>query len=330
MSILEAVEELLAHHFKPQRTIYISFGHDEEIMGVNGAKNIANHFRKEGITFEFISDEGLMITEPPLFPGLSRGVAVIAISEKGFVNVELSVSAAAGHSSFPPSHTAIGVISAAVAKLEENPHPPSLYGVAPMLDAVGRECSFFFRALFANLWLFKIPLMKVFEKQRMLNAVIRTTTAVTMISGGIKDNVLPSSATAIVNHRIALHQTVEDVLEYDRKIINNPNVTLRVTISLPPSPISDVNSFGFKLMEHTILQIFPDVFVAPGQMIANTDTRHFWDLSPNIFRFLPNYVNIEESNRFHGRDERISVKNYANAVEYYYHLIRNSDLKHFS
>jgi len=275
----------------------------------------------------------LMIFRPGLFPGLQKSCALIAVAEKGYATTELKVTAAAGHSSFPPPQTAIGILSEAITKLEKNPHPPSLRDVGPMLDVLGRELGPLHKLLFANLWLFKHAIYYVFSQKPTLNCLIRTTTAVTLINGGIKTNVLPLTANASVNHRISSHQTPEDVLEYDRKIVNDPRVSVALEANahppFPASPTSDTNSYGYKLMTHTVLQLFPDVVVAPAIMIGNTDTRHFWDLSDNIFRFTPNYVKQEETARFHGRDERIGIVQYANIVDFYYHLIRNGDIPKF-
>lgn len=60
-------------------------------------------------------------------------------------------------------------------------------------------------------------------------------------------------------------------------------------------------------------------------MIGNTDTRHYTHLTSNIYRFSPTYNYPEDLPRFHGHNERISIKNYEQAVNFYYHLIRNAD-----
>jgi carboxypeptidase PM20D1 len=134
LGILEAVEILLEEEFKPQRTIYLAFGHDEEIGGHTGAAEIAALLQSRGIELEYVLDEGLAIGED-FVPFLSRPVALVGIAEKGYVHVELSVESKGGHSSVPPSHTTIGILSAAIYKLERNPFPLELTEpIAQMLE----------------------------------------------------------------------------------------------------------------------------------------------------------------------------------------------------
>lgn len=328
MGTMEAAEALLSQQYKPQRTVYIAFGHDEEIQGYNGAQKIAEYFTSQKIKFEYVLDEGMVILKPPMFPGLEKDLAVIGVAEKGFLTLEFSVNGTGGHASMPPQHTAIGTLSAALAKLENNPQPPSLLGAGPMLDYVGREITYPMKAVLANIWLFKWPIFTIFSQKPTLNTLIRTTTAVTVIEGGLKANVLPKSARALVNHRVSPHQTIEDVIEFDRQTINDPSVHIRVVAATEPSPISSPTSYGFKTIQHTIQQIFKNTIVAPGLMVATTDSKWFWDFTPNIYRFCPNVMDNADLGRLHGRNERISIDAYKNIIEFYYHLIRNSDSPH--
>ena len=60
-------------------------------------------------------------------------------------------------------------------------------------------------------------------------------------------------------------------------------------------------------------------------MIGNTDTRHYTNITDNLYRFSPSYLYPEDLPRFHGLNERISVKNYEEAVNFFYHLMINAD-----
>ena len=60
-------------------------------------------------------------------------------------------------------------------------------------------------------------------------------------------------------------------------------------------------------------------------MIGNTDTRHYTQLSPNIYRFSPTYMYPGDPLRFHGVNERLSLKNWEDAVNFFYHLMVNAD-----
>ncbi|KAI8511198.1 hypothetical protein Bbelb_102980 [Branchiostoma belcheri] len=72
-------------------------------------------------------------------------------------------------------------------------------------------------------------------------------------------------------------------------------------------------------------EIFPDALVAPTTMVGNTDTLHYWNLSSAIYRFNPCVMTSSDLPRFHGVNERISVKSYERVMNFYYHLIVNMD-----
>eukprot|EP01111_Echinosteliopsis_oligospora_P001880 TRINITY_DN1275_c0_g1_i1.p1 TRINITY_DN1275_c0_g1~~TRINITY_DN1275_c0_g1_i1.p1 ORF type:complete len:488 (-),score=133.36 TRINITY_DN1275_c0_g1_i1:1197-2660(-) len=311
MSILEAAEELLANNHQPKRTIYFAFGHDEEIGGHHGANFISQWFTERGIKFEYTMDEGLVILKGPgAFPAIDKDIALIGIAEKGELTLELSLKTEGGHASMPPKTTAIGQLAKAITKLEENQHKPSFLGCGLMLDYLGRDCKFPVKSIMANLWLFGRPIFTFFSNVPTLNSMIRTTTAVTMIDGGVKSNVLPKSARAIVNHRIAPHDTVDSVIARDRSIINDPSIEIKIKSKQEPSKVSDPTAPGYKVIHHTILSLFPNTLVSPGLMVAKTDSPWFYHLSKNVYRFNPLICYKGDTSRIHGIDERISVDNY--------------------
>ncbi|KAK5576474.1 hypothetical protein RB653_007618 [Dictyostelium firmibasis] len=327
MAILESVEDLLRQGFKPQRSIYLAFGHDEELGGNTGAHNINKYFNKNQIgPFEYILDEGLPILLPPVFPGLSKPIASVGITEKGAMDIRLSVTIVGGHSSMPRRESAIGVLAKAVSKLENNPPSPKLRETRLLFDFVGRECSLPYRFLFSNLWLFEPVISRVLASKPTLDALQRTTTALTIFNAGNKANVIPMEASATINFRIAPGDTTNDIIEHVNRVIGDDRVVIsKVSNVIEPAPVSSTNSPAFNLLQSTILQEFPDVVVAPTIMIANTDTRHYWNLTENIFRFCPMVLENIDLQRLHGIDERLTIKNYKQLVDFYYHLIKNGE-----
>ncbi len=148
--------------------------------------------------------------------GLKPPAAIIGIAEKGYVTLQLTAKLdEGGHSSMPPKQTAIGVLGQAIVELQENPFPARIDGAsAAFFDHVAPEMSWPFKALFSNRWLTEGILVRQLSKEPAPNAIIRTTTAPTMISGGVQDNVLPSTANATVNFRILPGETMETVAKY--------------------------------------------------------------------------------------------------------------------
>lgn len=325
IGILETVEMLLKENYKPKRTIYLAFGHDEEIGGENGAKKIAEYLEFKKITAEFVLDEGMVITKG-LVPGIQQDVALIGISEKGYLSVELSVETEGGHSSMPAKETPIGILSAAIAKLEQHPMQATISEpVQHFLDYVGPEMPFLSKLAFANQWLLKGVIISKYEASNSGNATVRTTTAPTIFKSGFKDNVLPPSAAATVNFRLLPGETIDDVITYLQKTIKDPRVQIKQTgHSNEAAAVSDIKSEAFKNMEKSIRQIFENTLVAPSLMLGGTDQKHYSKISANLFRFLPTAFDSEDLKRLHGNNEKISIEAFKNCIRFYRQLILNS------
>lgn len=323
LGILEATEKLLKENFRPERTIYFAFGHDEEIMGKNGASKIASLLKSRKIEAEFILDEGLVLTEG-IVPGIEKKVALIGVAEKGYLTLKLTAEVEGGHGSMPAKENSIGVISKAIVRIQENSFPAQITKpVEVFLDYVGPEMPFLKKIIFANRWLFQGLVINAYEQTPSGNALIRTTVSPTIFTSGIKDNVIPETATAILNVRTLPGRSHEEVVSDIRSLIGDERIKIEVLTSLNPSPVSSVDAAGFKTMEKTIRQIFPDTYVAPSLMIAGTDSKHYAEISPNIYRFLPVRLRKEDLGRIHGSNERIKEEDYKNLIRFYYQLMKN-------
>jgi len=279
IGLLEAAEMLIRNGFEPERTIYFGFGHDEEVTGLNGAKKIAQLFEEEGVRFDFILDEG-GISLSGLVPGESQKVtSMIAVAEKGILNLDLTVDMEeGGHAAMPPRDTPISILSSAILKLADNPLPSRMNGQANNLtyDFMGPEMNnFLLKMVFANRWLFSGAMEWGLSRDPRANASIRTTLAPTIIDGGIKDNVLPTIAIAKINCRIIPEDNIDFVMNYVNKIIADERVVVTVSKgfqSFNPSPISPIDSHGFKLLQTTIHEIIPGTIVIPTVSIGATDS----------------------------------------------------------
>lgn len=325
LAILEAIEALLAEGFRPARTIYLAFGHDEEILGERGAVRLAGRLKERGARVEWLLDEGGTITRG-IMPGIDRPVAVVGIAEKGFVNVELLASDAGGHSSTPPRHTAIGRLALAVSRLEADPFPVRVAGATEALLAhTAPEMSFPFRVAFANLWLLERPVLARFTGDPRTAAAVRTTTAVTMVSGGTKANVLPLEARAVVNVRSLPGDSAAIVAERVRRVVADSLVEVRVLPGVSePSPVSSPESAGYRAVSTAIRQVYPGTVVAPYLVIGGTDARHYVGITSTLLRFAPGLETAGSPPRAHGTDERVGIGEHAQAVRFYAQLIRNS------
>ncbi|NOX37592.1 MAG: M20/M25/M40 family metallo-hydrolase [Calditrichaeota bacterium] len=324
MITLEALEYLIGRGFRPQRSIYVAIGHDEEIGGLEGARHMARLFQEQGLEFELVLDEGGTILKDGI-AGINRPVAMVGIAEKGYVTLCLTARGTPGHSSMPPRHTAIGRLAAAIQRLENHPLPAAITGpTRAFFDAVGRHMPFLPRLIIANRWLFSPLLIRQLEKQPATNALVRTTSAVTVIHGGVKSNILPAKATALVNFRIRPGESVEQVIEHVRKVIDDPSIHIDIygKLAINPSPVSPIDGEAFRRVSHSIRRIFPGTLVAPYTVLGATDSRYYYSVSRAVYRFLPLQFRNDDLPRIHGINERISTRNLINGVRFIIDLIQ--------
>ncbi|NWH78791.1 P20D1 hydrolase, partial [Piaya cayana] len=330
IGILQALEFLLRRNYRPRRSFYVGIGHDEEVSGRKGAMKIAALLEARGVKLSFLLDEGSAILDG-IIAGVNKPVAVIAITEKGSMMLNFTVQKEPGHSSFPPKETSIGILAAAMSRLEQNPLR-NLFGSGPELmtmEHLASEFSFPLNLVMSNLWLFSPIVSRILAWKPSTNALIRTTTAVTMFNAGIKANVIPSFAKATVNFRIHSAETAAEVLEMVKNTIADDRVKIDVVEAFDPLPVSpwDDRAFGVHIFQKTILDTFPGVdSVVPGTCIGNTDSRHFTNVTDAIYRFNPLLLKSDDLPRIHGLNERISVENYEKQVEFLFRLIKNCDM----
>lgn len=323
---MEAVEILLARGFKPRRTIYLAYGHDEEVGGQDGAARIAAMLHRLGVQPAMVLDEGGAVISGSI-PGVDPPVALIGIAEKGYLSLMLSTEAEGGHSSMPPPSSTVGIVARAVARLEAQPLPLRLTEPVEALFAqVGPHMSFFRRLAMANLWL-SAPLVKrALARQPSSNAMLRSTTAATMFSGSPKQNILPARAAAVVNFRLLPGDTREDVIRHVTQTIDDPRVAVNaLSFSSEPSPVSPVDVPAYAMIEATIHQALggESLVTAPYLVVGATDARWYSALTPHVYRFQPLRLQANDLARLHGANERIAVENYAEMVRFYAQLLLN-------
>src|SRR5207244_11367359 len=172
------------------------------------------------------------------------------------------------------------------------------------------------RLVMANRWLVGGLLAAGFGATPQGNAMLRTTTAPTVLQAGVKENVLPSTARALVNFRILPGDSAGSVLAHVRRAVDDPRITVRElqeTMS-NPSGVTSVDAEPFQLLARTIRQVVPEAVVTPWLVVGATDSRHYARLTPNVLRFVGAAIGKDDLRRVHGTDERVGVQAYAVAV----------------
>jgi len=315
ISIFEAAEQLLKENFQPERTIYLCFGHDEEIAGKRGAAKISAWFKEQKIHPELVLDEGGQVDREH-FKELQRPVAVIGVGEKGYVNIDLTVEIPGGHSSMPFPETAIDILNSAIAKIRAQQMPAKITPpIQELFLRIGPGGGLLNRMALSNQWLFRSMLITELEKTKQTNALIHTTLVPTIVKAGIKDNVIPSVAKATFNSRILTGETSDDVVNFVKKAINDERVTVKKqTISLmEPSALTSSEHPMFKKVEAITYKIVPEVIVSPYLMVGATDSRYFRPFSDAVVNFAP----MTDAKGFHGIDERIPITDLKRMIFYY-------------
>ena len=271
-----------------------------------------------------ILDEGLVVTEN-VIELVQQPVALIGISEKGLLNLELNLEQEGGHASMPGRTSAVGQMSKALHLLEDNPMPARLsYPVSSMLSRLAGEANTMNRVVLSNLWLFQSFVINKFQLSPATHAAVNTTMVATQLSASTKINVLPTTVTANLNIRILPGDSIESVRRYVKETIKNPQIKLRVVDgAFEPASVSVIDDEAYQQIEKSILQVYPDALVAPGLVLAATDSRHYQDLTTRIYRFMPLRLSKRDLSRIHGVNERILIQDYHAAIRFYRQLLMN-------
>jgi len=315
MGLLEAAEQLLAAGFSPTRTVCFAFGHDEEISGRQGATAIAARMQELGLHFSWMVDEGgMLVADNPLLAG--KTMAMVNIAEKGYLTLTLRTTGEGGHSSNPPAVSSIGRLANALARIEAKPFPPRLVEpVEAMLETLAPHMEQPERLVFENLWLTDGLVARNMAKERTTAPFVRTTTALTMFNGGVKENVVPQRAEARVNFRLLPGDTPAIVVDYITGVVDDPLVEISYEAWDEMPPVAEYPGSGYGVIQAAIESVYPDAVVVPSMLMAVTDTRHYIDLVDNQYRFHGVKMATSQATSIHGTDEYVDVDSYEKSIE---------------
>ncbi|PYI14882.1 vacuolar carboxypeptidase Cps1 [Aspergillus japonicus CBS 114.51] len=381
IGLLSAVEDLLAQDWQPTRSVLFAFGFDEESHGFLGAGNISEFLQKKygPDSFEFILDEGGMGLEtfsdnndPNKLASATDddddGViyALPGVGEKGSIDIVLSLAVPGGHSSVPPPHTGIGIVSEIIYSLErQDLFIPVLDGRHPSRQKL--ECQVRHSPAQVEPWLASalrsadhVSLAERLAESRgdKFRFILQTSQAADLVAGGVKSNALPEKISALVNYRVALHQTPQEIQrravdiigpiarKYNLSVtafpadnqvdtsLNNHLTLTTLSGALDPAPVSPTDLrtdpvwARFSGVTRAVFESVPalhgkTVVVSGDIMTGNTDTRFYWPLTRNIYRWSPSRAG--RAVNIHTVDERVGIDAHLEAIMLYYDLIRSFD-----
>ncbi len=321
---LEAIRFLLKENFTPPQTVYFAFGADEEIGGVKGNSEIAQYFVNNQISLDAVFDEGMPILDIET-PNFAYPVATINVAEKGNATFQVTAKGVPGHSSLGNTNNPIMKLSEFLVKIGNE--PVKIYWPAQMTKALETFVPYVpwkYKFLLANLWLTK-PLIIHKLVQANLGALFKNTMTTTKFNAGIKDNVQPSFAEATLNYRIIPGSTAEEI-EAELKTLAKSldiEVSIKDTYFNNPVPPAPENNKYYKILEHAYKATYSNVIVVPGVLIGSTDSKHYKDLTPNIYRITPLSVKLENRDMYHGNNESIKTDDFTKAILFYTELIQS-------
>lgn len=325
IAVLESVEALLAEGFEPERTVYLCFGHDEEIVAAptSGAGSIAAVLKERGVHLDSVIDEGGAILNLHVGNILNKKLAGVGIAEKGYADYRVSVSAKGGHSSQPPEHTALGALADVIKDIEGHQFKAKMPAfVYELFTKIGKNVSYPARIVTCNLWLLKPLITAVMKKIPPAASLIHTTTAVTMAEGSPAANVLPQKASVTVNFRMMPGVTIKNVEEHIRKCVRNKDIEVEYLKGKEASKVSPTDSRSFKILEEICTRTDRDLLVAPYLVMGGTDAYHYEEVCDNIYRFAPFVMDTKLLLTTHGTDERIPIACMADALKFFKRYIR--------
>lgn len=326
MTALYGFELLLREGREPKRTIYYCFGHDEEFQGKEGARYIVKHLKEQGIRFAFVLDEGGTILDGKLL-GIDGKLALIGTCEKGYADYQLVSVKDGGHASAPKKKSSVDAIADAIHDLRRS--PMRSYWSQPM------------RELFATIAPYMKPLYKfMFVNRNVLspvikmvmtmitpftNSVLRTTFAFTQMEGSTAVNVIPVKATANLNVRINIGQTEKEVKEYIQKVVGKDIQVENIGLHFDPTVVSKTKgSDVYEQLVQSIVDVYDGYIPAPCPFPAATDSKYYYEISENVYRFTPFEYTLDDQKRIHGLNERCEISGLTKAVQFFRHFLETT------
>lgn len=334
-AFFEAVEYHVARGYVPPRDVWY-FSSDGEEVAAPTCRHAVEWLRERGIHPYMVLDEGgAVVTDAPL--GVSEPVAMVGVSEKGHVDLTVTARSDGGHASTPAANDACRLLARACEHISANPGEPVLVpAVEATLAELGARGSSLYQNVFGNLWLTRPLVAKIMAQNPETAAMIRTTYALTQLSGSPAHNVLPPTASANFNVRIAPFETIEDAVARARKLaaqecaasgLTPDHVTVEINEAVPytePAPISPYeHDAAFDYIHRCVAGVYPEAGLAPYVQNSCTDSREFNAICERVYRFCGFIYSGEARKLLHAANERIGVDVYKRGVEFYVAFLGN-------
>lgn len=321
---LQALEELIAAGWQPEKDVYIASSCTEE-WGGPGAQATVQWLQARGVRLGMLLDEGGMILPDPI-AGVQGRYCMVGALEKGSGSVRLVARGKGGHASTPPRNSPLVRLGRLMDDLER--HSPFRAELTPVIrEMFGRlapNADFGFKYILTNLWLFGPLVRRLLPRLVPLaGSMLQTTCAFTMAGGSEAANVLPREAWVTANLRFCPHQDDQASLRALRQRAERFDVEVQVLSAGKPCPPVDVHGAPFRLLEETAARIYPGYDVVPYAMTANTDARFYTGICDHCLRFAPIEITQAQYASIHSVNECLNTTALPPAVDFYKQLLQD-------
>lgn len=311
-----------AGHTLSRDVIFVA-NSDEEAHGEYGMGwLIANH--RELIDAEFALNEGgrtRIVHGKPLYVAVQN-------TEKVPHTVTMTARGPGGHASVPLAGNALARLGRALAAIGRYKEPvlvtpttraffgqlatvwPAVHERRAMADIASRDASRVRRGA------------RVLGTIPVFDAVLRNGISATMLSGGIRSNVIPTEVTATLNIRTLPGQSIDGVVMRLRRVVDDPDVEFTVTARGDDAPPSDFSSPMFTAIADAVSELAPSMVTVPYLSTGATDSARLRQLGIQAYGVLPFPMDQDDEDRMHGNDERIPLASLAFGTRLIYGAIR--------
>ena len=319
---LAVMVEIKRRNIKLSRDLILLSEADEE-AGSSGIQWLIQHAWPK-IEAEFAFNEGGSVWESKN----GTRVFLVQTSEKIPTRVVLTARGTAGHGSLPRTDNPVLRLSRALVKLADAEEPIRLSGTT---RTYLRELSAFpeydwlvsLLPRLENAATVQAAASQIRTRDLELDAALHTTVTPTMLSAGIKINMIPSSAEAQVDVRRLPSETAEEVLARFRQIVGDAaiEITLAPGPQLPATQSSPRASTAYRSLERAIARVYPrQSAVVPFMSRGATDGSFLRSHGVAVYG-VPIFLREPGESREHGNDERISTQNIESGAELLWQMV---------
>jgi acetylornithine deacetylase/succinyl-diaminopimelate desuccinylase-like protein len=253
-----------------------------------------------------------------------REVLAVQVGEKAYQDYRLTVTNPGGHSSRPRPDNAIYQLADALEKIRAYSFPVKFTDTTRAAFATrvarGDAAGEALKRLMADPA--DAEAAKAAAADPSVNAILHTNCVATMLSAGHAPNALPQRATANVNCRIFLGETVEETRQTLVKVIGDPGVTVEATH--PDKPIAVPPPLDPKVIEPmkaVAAKHFPGVPLVPIVAAGASDAVYFGQIKMPIYG-VPGIFGDPDGNGAHGLNERLRVASLYDGRDYLFDLVK--------